>query len=313
MAEGQVLCTGAAIVDLMVARPERLPEAGTSLLVDHIGLAPGGCGLNTALGLARLEVPTAFWARLGADPAGDFVGAALAAAGVDLTHCRQEAQVATKCAVVLVGEDGERAFLRVRGGGNAIGPEDAAVFDWRGIAHLHIGGCYSLRRLLGTDLAAALARARTAGVVTSVDTVWSTEGAWKMLLPALPETDHLLPSLDEGRALSGLEAPEAIVDWLHAQGARTVVLKLGAEGALASDGCTRLRVAACPVPGGRVVDTTGAGDAFCAGYIAALRAGKPLAEAVRWGNACGAAAVTARGATGGLVDRAGLATILAAC
>lgn len=308
---GTVVCTGAAVVDLIIDTPPALPTPGTSQLVEEIDLAAGGCGVNTAIGLARLGVDVRFWARLGADGAGDFLHARLVDAGVGVEHCRREAGLRTKAAVVLIDRQGERSFLRTRGGGNAIGPEDAAAFDWKTVNHLHIGGCYSLRRLLGADLTDALKLAKVAGVTTSVDTVWSTDNSWAQLLPALSEIDHLLPSLEEARALSGLEHPQEIIAWFHERGSGCIVLKLGAAGSLVGTrGQGLIAVPAFPIPGGRIVDTTGAGDAFCAGYIAAVQQGHPPREAARWGNAWAAVALSGRGATAALHDRSQLQAVL---
>ncbi|MBC8121206.1 MAG: carbohydrate kinase family protein [Gemmatimonadaceae bacterium] len=298
-----VACTGAAVVDVLVRAPRTLPAPGESKIVDAISLAPGGCGINTAIGLARLGVDVSFWARLGADGAGDFLRNQLEGHRVRLDNWQQSPERTTKSAVVLVSESGERAFLRTSGGGNALSLDDFEHAEWSGIRHLHVGGCYSLRRLLDVDLAQALRLARAYGVTTSVDTVWSHDDNWDTLLPALPWVDHLLPSLAEARRLTGEQDPEAICAWLHGRGVTTVVVKLGARGAFFSTTQDRAASPAFAVPGGRVVDTTGAGDAFCAGYIAALQVGRPLPEAVRWANAWAAIAVSALGATTALHDR----------
>ncbi|AGY57411.1 carbohydrate kinase family protein [Gloeobacter kilaueensis] len=307
-----ILCTGAAVVDVLVSVPETMPEPGSSALVETIALAAGGCGVNTAIALARLGVPVQFMAVLGADGAGDFLRAQLRGAGVGLEYFWQSRLVATKSAVVLLDSSGERAFLRTRGGGNAIAPVDFSYLDWSRFSHLHIGGNYSLRRLLGVDLAAVLRLARKSGVVTSLDTVWSSDGNWEVLLPALGAIDYLLPSLVEAQAISGERVPEKIARWFVGHGSRTVVLKLGAEGAYCYAPQIEVYLPAAPVPGGRVIDTTGAGDAFCAGFLGALVEGHSLIEAVRWANAWGAVAVSGLGATGGLVDRQQLETVLKA-
>ncbi|BAC88442.1 carbohydrate kinase family protein [Gloeobacter violaceus] len=305
-----VLVTGAAVVDILVSAPQELPAPGASRLTDTIALAAGGCGVNTAIGLARLGVPVEFAAHLGADGAGEWIKAELSRAGVGLAHFRQSAEVATKSAVVLLSAAGERSFLRTRGGGNAIARADLEHLDWSGIGHLHIGGCYSLRRLLGEDLAAVLRSARRAGVVTCLDTVWSSDGNWEALLPALGQIDHLLPSLAEARAITGESTPQAMARWLIAHGSTRVIIKLGERGAYACGPDIDAVVPALPVPGGRVIDTTGAGDAFCAGYLAALAEGLTAPRAVRWANAWGAVAVSGLGATAALRDRSQLEALV---
>jgi 2-dehydro-3-deoxygluconokinase len=101
------------------------------------------------------------------------------------------------------------------------------------------------------------------------------------------------PSIDDVRVLSGLEDPDAIVDWSHRLGARSVLLKLGAEGVLASDGSRRERIAGHRVD---AVDATGAGDCFCGACLARLAAGDSLWEAARYANAAAALSTTGWGA-----------------
>lgn len=295
-----VLCTGAAVVDVLVDAPDSLPKPGTSKTVGQILLSVGGCGANTAIGLAKLGIAVSFWGRFGADGAGDFLRNQLSAAGVKLQYWEQVKTVLTKTTVVLRSPCGDRSFLRTTGGGNGIDRQDGQCLDWRDIAHLHIGGCYSLRSLLAEDLAAVLARAKSFGVVTSVDTVWSSEGIWSSVLPALPWIDHFLPSLTEAQMLSEEQEPAKICDWLQARGAGTIAVKLGDQGTFLAQGNLRTSIPAFPA---EVIDTTGAGDAFCAGYIAGLRTGKSVTEAVRWGNAWGAVAIGAVGATAALHSR----------
>ncbi|MBC7880624.1 MAG: carbohydrate kinase family protein, partial [Anaerolineae bacterium] len=219
---------------------------------------------------------------------------------VELQYWEQTQTVSTKTTVVLLSPGGDRSFLRTTGGGNAINKQDGERVHWPNIAHLHIGGCYSLRSLLAEDLAAVLKSAKSFGVITSVDTVWSSEGIWSSILPALPWVDHFLPSLSEARMITGTQEPRQICDWLRNHGAQTIAIKLGDQGTFLAQGNQHTQI---PAFAQKVIDTTGAGDAFCAGYIAALQFGKSVIEAVRWGNAWGAVAISAVGATTALHRR----------
>jgi 2-dehydro-3-deoxygluconokinase len=116
---------------------------------------------------------------------------------------------------------------------------------------------------------------------------------------------------DEVRLVTGTnDAGEVLAEALLARGASTAIVKLGREGAVAATAGEAIRVQALDVPA--VVDPVGAGDAFAAGYIAATLEGKPLDEALRAANACGAAAVTVVGDMAGLPDRDELEGLLAA-
>jgi sugar/nucleoside kinase (ribokinase family) len=166
-----------------------------------------------------------------------------------------------------------------------------------------LSGAMIMERLDGEPCASLLRAARRQGAVTLLDTVF-VEGfdtaAWQArLLPCLEQIDYFAPSLPEARALTGLDEPGRVVDRLLEFGARNVVLKLDAEGALlATKGGRRAHLPAYPVE--QVVDSTGAGDSFCAGFLAGLATGRPPFEAARLGNAVAHHCIQARGATAGV-------------
>lgn len=110
----------------------------------------------------------------------------------------------------------------------------------------------------------------------------------------MPVTDYLLPNAQEARALSGAAELERAAAALACQGP-TVVVKDGADGALAHDGTALLRTPAVPVT---PLDTVGAGDSFDAGFVAGMLAGLPLEDALALAAACGALSTRAHGGTG---------------
>ncbi len=144
----------------------------------------------------------------------------------------------------------------------------------------------------------AIAVAKAAGTQISFDSnlrlkLWSLDDARTAMLPVIAHTDIFLPSLDDMTALSGLSDPHDIVQWSHSLGAKTVVLKMGNQGVLASDGQQIHTIAAMPV---QAVDATGAGDCFGGNLLARLCLGDTLAQAVRYANAAAALAVQGFGA-----------------
>jgi 2-dehydro-3-deoxygluconokinase len=123
--------------------------------------------------------------------------------------------------------------------------------------------------------------------------LWPLARAKAVITATIGVADYFLPSLDDVKAISGVEQPDAIVDWCHRVGARHVALKLGAEGVLASDGRTRQHFGAHAV---ECVDATGAGDCFAGSFLARLSAGDDLWSAVRYANAAAALTTTGYGA-----------------
>ncbi|MBD2102149.1 carbohydrate kinase family protein [Leptolyngbya sp. FACHB-261] len=289
-------------MDILIRPLPQLPLPGSSTAVETISLVVGGCAANTAIALAQLDLPVGIWARVGQDALGDLLKQQLLSAGVTADLFIQDPTLATKAVALLVGPDGDRRLLRGPGLSNALSPLDLANLNLQGLGWLHIGGLYSLRRLLGAELASLLVQAQDAGVITSLDTVWTHDNNWQALLPLLPHLNYVMPSLAEAQQISGAEDPETILAFLLERGAKTVILKLGEAGSMLGTGNQRLKIPAYPVTA--VVDTTGAGDAFCAGFIAARSFGLDLEQAMNWGNACGALTVQVSGANSGFTGRA---------
>jgi sugar/nucleoside kinase (ribokinase family) len=143
-----------------------------------------------------------------------------------------------------------------------------------------------------------LGRAHAAGLATSVDTGWDSLGRWiEDLAPGLPWTDLLFVNQDEAQRLGGASDIRNAAHRLLEGGARTVVVKLGAQGCAVFDAAGELRVPAFDVA---VVDTTGAGDCFAGAFLAAIERGLGRAEAARFANASAALSVQRLGATAGL-------------
>jgi sugar/nucleoside kinase (ribokinase family) len=213
--------------------------------------------------------------------------------------------VPTSSTVVLVDSAGERTFLHAPGANGRLGIDELdpdALYSGRA---LHLAGALVMERLDGEPFARVAAEAQRRGIFTSLDTVWDPTGRWSRLEPCLPHVDLATPSLSEGQALSGEREPQRVAAWLHECGVREVALTMGPRGCYASGDGMGAYVEA---PSVRVVDGTGAGDAFAAGVLYGKLAGWPLERSARFGCAVGAAATTAVGATEGVP---GLAEALA--
>lgn len=297
--EGPIVCLGIMVADV-VGRPVRaLPDAGRLVLVDEMGLHTGGCAVNTATALARLGLPVEVIGKVGVDPFGDFLLQALDKRGVVTRAVSRDADAGTSVTMVMVDPDGERRFVHYLGANAQLTLSD---IDFRVVDNasiLHVAGSLVLPRIDGEPTAELLERARSAGVITFLDTVWDDTGRWMDLVaPSLPYTDYFVPSLAEGQALTGLDEPETVAQALLDHGVGTVGLKMGAEGCLVTtEAGGSFRVPAFEVD---VVDATGAGDAFAAGFIAGVWKGWALERTARFANAVGALCVTGLGAAGGV-------------
>ena len=292
-----VICLGILVADAIARPVDKLPAHGSLALVEEVSLRGGGCALNTASVLAGLGLEAGVAGKVGADALGDFLLGLLRSRGVDRRGVIVDEAGPTSASVVLVDSAGERTFLHVPGANGRLRREELDPELLFGARALHLAGALVMPELDGEPAADLLAEARRRGLVTSLDTVWDATGRWKRVLPALPHVDLFAPSLAEGQAISGEREPAAVAAWLRGRGARTVALKLGADGCYAAGEGFDGLVDAFPV---RVVDGTGAGDAFVAGLLYGTLAGWPLERAARLANAVGALATTAIGAVEGV-------------
>ena len=288
--------------DLMVDVVARMaaPLAAGSDTPAQVRSRPGGAGANVAAWLAVAGAPVTLVARAGDDDAARGAVARLAGHGVT-PAVAVDPSLPTGTCVVLVATDGERSMLPDAGANAALAPADLPDGAFARGAHLHLTGYPLLRD--GPPRAAALEarrRARAAGMTISLDPSSAAPLAAfgpERFLALAGEVDLLMPNRDEALALAGTDDPRA----LCAQ-AREVVVTLGAEGAVWTDGSATAAAPAAPV--GPVADTTGAGDAFTAGFRAAWLRGAAPPEALVAANALAARAIAvASGST--VADGAG--------
>jgi sugar/nucleoside kinase (ribokinase family) len=292
-----VICSGAVIHDTVV-RPVEEPQWGTTTIVETIEPHVGGNAANTSIALATLGVPVRLMGAVGPDEQGRFVISALRRAGVE-TDALSVASAATAATVALVNRAGARQFLHRPGASAAAfsAPLEFAPELVEGMAHYHLASLFILPNFR-PHAPETLARARAAGLTTSLDTNWDPRGMWMRDLAAcLPELDFLFMNEDEARMATGSAEPIDAAKAVLALGARAAVLKLGPRGCGIYTGDREVRCAAFDVA---VKDTTGAGDCFVAGFLAAHLRGASLAEAGRFANAVGAFSVQCVGAATGV-------------
>lgn len=307
-----VLVAGDANLDL-VLRGDVVPRFGQAeQLLDGADLVLGSSAGICAAGLARLGVDTALVARVGADVFGARTRELLADAGVD-TSAVAVTEEPTGVSVILSAPD-DRAILTLTGALASLTGEDVrAALESTGATHLHVASFFLVPQL-ARELPEVLGRARERGVTTSLDTNWDPAERWHGVAECLPHLDVLLPNAQEALALAralGDDPADAVAASVAlARRGPLVVVKDGADGGFATrpDG-TVVRAAGLVVD---VVDTTGAGDSFDAGFLAAWLDGLSLEEAVRWAAVAGSLSTRAAGGTGGQATRAEVEARIAA-
>ncbi len=261
-------------------------------IVDDAELLVGGSGAIAACGAARLGLRTAFAGVVGDDAFGRFMVDSLAERGVDTRGVVIDPDRPTGLSVILSrGED--RAILTSLG----------TIADLRGAAvdiglvasarHVHVSS-YFLQNGLRPDLPELFEAAHREGATTSVDPNWDPAEEWDGgLLGLLPSVDVFFPNSAEARAIAGVDDIDVAASALAEHGC-VVAVKFGQGGGLAIEGDEAVRSEAIPA---EVVDTTGAGDSFDAGFLAGRLAGSPLERCLALGVACGSLSTRAGGGT----------------
>jgi sugar/nucleoside kinase (ribokinase family) len=271
-------------VDPTFGQAERLLR-GASLVL-------GGSGAITACAGARLGLRVAFAGVVGDDAFGAFVRDALERRGVDTGGLAVDANRPTGVSVILQRED-DRAILTAPG---TIGDLRATLVDedaLRSARHVHVSS-YFLQRGLRSDLSSVFGLAHGGGGSVSIDPNWDPEETWDGgLLALLSHTDVFFPNSAEARAITGVDDVDVAAQVLSERGT-TVAVKFGQGGGLATDGHELVRSEAVPAD---VVDTTGAGDTFDAGFIAGRLRGWPLGRCLQLAVACGSLSTRAAGGT----------------
>jgi sugar/nucleoside kinase (ribokinase family) len=285
------IVAGDVNVDLLIEGVTQL-EIDKEKLATRMDLVLGGSSGITAFNLARLGTRVGIVSVIGKDSFGQFVEERLGAAGVQMEALRRHATEKTGI-TIWHSKNQKRAAVTYPGTIAMLRAEDISDDYLRGARHLHIGH-YFLLTELHKDAARLFRKAKQLGLTTSVDCNYDPTEHWDSgIRDVLRYTDIFFPNEDESRFLTGKKSASGAARELGKL-AGTVVVKLGVRGALVYARGESFRV---PAVKARVVDTTGAGDSFDAGFLSRFLRGGSLRECARAGASAGARCVTRVGGT----------------
>lgn len=289
----RVHCFGLMVCDIL-ARPvtgDLLSRDTTR--VEEILINTGGDALNVAIDLGMLGTPVTLVGRIGDDEFGRVLVKRAAEANVDISRVVYSNETKTATVIVLVSPGGKRSFVYAPGANDELVVDDFDTAQLQPGDALVLSGALALPRMEGSSIARLFESAKRRNVMTFLDVTSDQLNLGGGLSPAFPFTDVFLPNFDEASDLTGEQDPEKIARTLASQGVGTVVVKLGSQGAYILS-----RGESCHVPAVAVdaVDTTGAGDAFVAGFVSAHMRGIDLLPSVRYGVAMGSLCVKHLGA-----------------
>jgi sugar/nucleoside kinase (ribokinase family) len=284
----KIATVGVHVLDTHVIGIESIPDGSDGQLVETIRMSPAGTAGGTAVVLRRLGAEVLSFGAVGTDPIADTLLALLAREGIEVSGLVRRADQQTSASVIPVRPNGDRPAWHCIGANGAFTLDDLDLAALDGVTHLHLGG----PEFLGGEAAGTLlAHGRSIGATTSLDILAPGDPdllAW--IADALPHTDYLLPNDEQVLGFTGAsslaDGARALVD----AGAGCVAVTQGRRGALVVTADDVIEVPAYAVD---VVDTTGCGDAFSAGFLRGLSLGRDLRAAAELG--CAAAAHVAQG------------------
>jgi len=292
-------CIGVVVADLVAGPIDGLPPRGGLACIERMAWSIGGNAANAAVAYARLGGPAECVGCIGNDPGGSFLEDSLRAEGVGVDYLGRSNDISTASTIVLIDPEGERCFLHRSGGNSALDPRQVQRLP---VAHgdlVLIAGVPLIAQFRSVALVHALELLKARGATVVVDTVGHPTAAdWTAIAPSLPWVDWFVPSESEALGLAATTDIDRAMDVFLDAGAKCVAIKCGRRGSRwGIAGIARETIPGYSVD---VVDTLGAGDAWCAGLIAGIGAGLRPRDALRCANRVGADSVRGAGASAGL-------------
>lgn len=296
--EYDVLCIGLINMNMPVRPVDKGIFHRDVTMVDAIDIMPGGDAMNEAITLSRLGNRVGLVGKIGEDIFGQMLLEMTSEAGVDTRYISKDKQARTSVCVMLINRDGSRNFASHRGANCEFCLEDIDLSILKKTKIVNIGSIFALKKLDGEGVETILQEARKNGVITCADMMCDTYGkGFEGIKGALANLDYFIPSYDEAAALTGETAVGKIAGKLLDAGVKNVIIKLGAKGCFVCNETQSFYEAPYEA---EVIDTTGAGDNFVAGFLTGLKLDWELKRCIELGNATGSITVQKVGSNGAI-------------
>lgn len=296
MASFDLVSVGLTILDILGRPVAALPEPGAVELIQEIRMTPAGTAAAPAVIAAKLGLRSRLVGAIADDGMGRFLRDALVADGVDVGALQVVAGSRTSATLLPISPEGDRPALHAPGASLALTlePPFEQVLDTR---FLHLGGVGAMPHVDGDVARELCSAARERGIQVSCDLIAPGPGTVAALEPILPHLDFFMPTVDEAMALSGAPGAAEAAAFFRDRGVGTCIFKDGARGSVVYSAEGEQRVPAYQVD---AVDTTGCGDSFCGGFIAARAQGYEVGEACRFASATAALVASGLGSDAGV-------------
>ena len=297
----KVACVGILVADIMVSGMNGTPNKGELARVDTVTIHNGGNAMTAAINLTKLGVETRMVGKVGGDLFGEFLEKKLNDFGVDTRGLAKDENTNSSVSIVLLDKSGERSFLHTVGTNGTFTENDVdySIIDECDLVFLT--GTYLMDTFDGAETAIFLKKCKEMGKTTFLDVCWDAKGRWgEVLDSAMPYIDYFMPSIDEAVNIAKRDNLEEMADVFMSRGVKNVVIKTGKTGSYMRLSDWTEGKTYPSLTGVTAVDTTGAGDSFCSGFLSAFARDLEPEECIRIANTTGAMCVTAKGATTGI-------------
>jgi len=299
-----VVSLGIHIVDMLGRPVNRIPPHQDLDLIEEIRITVAGTAAGTSVDMAKLGLHVVAMGAIGTDILGDFLISEMTKYNIDTSCIVRKKGVQTSATILPIRSNGERPALHVVGANGEFSIDDVN-FDLISKARLlHVGGTSLLPKLDGEPTKEILKFAKEHDVITTFDLVAIRKPELLDIIePCLPYIDYFMPNLDEASMISGLTNRSEIIKFFLDRGTKVVILKMGEKGSIISyysgSEVEEIRI---PIYKVKVIDTTGCGDAYDAGFICGLVNNFEIRKCGMLGAAAGALVATGLGSDAGIID-----------
>lgn len=297
MATFDLVCIGFCVLDTLVRPVDHLPSADHTTLAEEIKITAAGTAAAPAIIAARYGLNTRLIGCLGHDLIGRTLHQALSEEGINLQAMQHNPDLPTSATVLPIAANGNRPNIHAIGASLALNaPPTHEAIDTR---FLHYGGAGLHPMFDGHHAAELLAHAKAAGATTSCDTINANPHMLEAIEPLLAHLDYFMPRIDEAQLISSSTTVQSAATFFLERGVGTCIFKDGARGSHIYTRDEHITIPALPV---EVIDTTGCGDSFCGGFIAALAEGFDIHTACMFASATASLVASALGSQGAVTS-----------
>jgi len=296
-----VACIGILVADFFSSPIPNIPMSGELMLVESISLSTGGCASNTAVALTKLGIKAGVIGKVGCDPFGKLVIDDLKKNEIETSQITESLTEETSKTIIIPVRNEDRRYLHLFGANKDFSIKDISYGYLAGVKCIYVGGFLGVPKFDSDSLSPVFKFAKEKNIFTVLDVIVPGPGKYlKQFEKVLPYVDVFMPNDDEAAVITGEKDPERQADIFLEFGADIVVITMGSAGVLIKTKNLLLRSGCYEVD---FVDASGAGDAFGAGFIAALLQGESLNYALKAASALGASCVTKLGCSEGLFSK----------